>query len=271
MLFLLLTSDDSYWWDTTTDEFTTQPSSSSSGDFLESSLEDLATSEDSKDDQYSELLSERIADQYERRLFRATTPQPPGYNNNYRLPGRVLYTPQPIRRCSSQLSEPYSPHPRRRNRSMSVSHNSNNSLDFHQLHMAVSDMQINLAPKLANVLTKSQSVNNGKCGTCNNEAHTTIIDSLKLVYKGIQNICTALLDEEQFAKPDFALNGESELLSNNKEPDNLEKKFYLNGKQSEDDYFDKEFFVTETFGPKQWVNDKGYNGQYLTGRQETTL
>eukprot|EP00794_Sanderia_malayensis_P009987 gene9987-11008_t len=112
---------------------------------------------------------------------------------------RLLSTPQPIRRSVSQMSEPYSPHPRRRYNSISGERNQLVG-GYESLQIAVSDMQVNIAPKLASVLSESAT---GSRADCSDEDHVMIVDSLKLVYRGIQTICTALLDEKQFARPEF--------------------------------------------------------------------
>ena len=62
-------------------------------------------------------------------------------------------------------------------------------------------MQINIAPKLESIIKQSFSAP-GDHG-CDVGSHNDIVDALKLVYGGIQNICTALLDENQFAQPEF--------------------------------------------------------------------
>lgn len=219
-------SDDSYWWDSTTDSFAPKSPSSSSADFPFSGSDQNPLSDGSSDysGNFCDTL-DRIAESYETNK-RTLTPQPQKiYKSSMNT---EIYTPQPIRRACSQMAAPYSPHPGRRFRSI----NSGTQYlghDFQDLQMAVSDMQVNIAPKLASFLSRTAKGNKSKC---NDENHTVIVDSLKLVYKGIQTICSALLDENQFKQPQFdgsklaVENGTQERPESRESPD--------------DDYFDKD-------------------------------
>ena len=160
--------------------------------------------------------------------MRTLTPQPQQIYRSSR--NTEIYTPQPIRRACSQMAEPYSPHPRRRFRSI----NSGKQYlghDFQDLQMAVSDMQVNIAPRLASFLSRTAK---GSQSKCHDENHTVIVDSLKLVYKGIQTICSALLDESQFKQPHFEGN---KIAVENGVQGRPESR---NSKSPDDDYFDKD-------------------------------
>ena len=193
----------------------------------------MQTSDDSSEysRNFCETL-EQITQRYESRM-RTLTPQPQKMYNGSKYP--EMYTPQPIRRACSQMAEPYSPHPGRRFRSInSGKHHLGH--DFQDLQMAVSDMQVNIAPKLANFLSKTGK---GSQTKCNDENHTVIVDSLKLVYKGIQTICSALLDENQFKQPEF--DGSKIAVENGMQ----ERPESRESRSPDDDYFDKDVMELE--------------------------
>ena len=228
--YLIPFLDDSYWWDSTTDSFAPRSPSSSSADFPLSGSDHNPISDESSE--YSENFGatfERITERYESKI-RTLTPQPQKTCNGSR--NTEMFTPQPIRRACSQMAEPYSPHPRRRYRSFSSSKKYLGH-DFEDLQMAVSDMQVNIAPKLASFLSRTTKGNHSKC---NDENHTVIVDSLKLVYKGIQTICSALLDENQFKQPKFTVDGRKVAVENGTE----ERPESRDSKSPDDDYFDKD-------------------------------
>lgn len=114
--------------------------------------------------------------------------------------------------------------------------------------MAVSDMQVNIAPKLANFLSRTTEGNRSKC---NDENHTVIVDSLKLVYKGIQTICSALLDEDQFKQPEFVADGDKTAVENGTE----ERPESRDSRTPDDEYFDK-----DVMGLDRMSEFRGYRG-----------
>ena len=122
--------------------------------------------------------------------------------------------------------------------------------------MAVSDMQVNIAPRIASVLCGSNSTNHA---TCNDNNHTMIVDSLKLVYKGIQTICGALLDEEQFTKPNFNLKACNASVSREltRSPD--------------DYYYDKEVILKNNMEGKLWNTNRHVQPCGNKNGKETSL
>lgn len=262
-------SDDSYWWDNTTDSFAPRSPSQSSAEFPLSGSEQTAISDESSEysENYGTSLA-RITERYESNIIRTLTPQPQKmYNGSSHS---EMYTPQPIRRACSQMAEPYSPHPRRRFRSF----NSGNKYlghDFQDLQLAVSDMQVNIAPKLASFLSRTTEGNHTKC---NDENHTVIVDSLKLVYKGIQTICSALLDENQFQQPKFSAAVEGKIAVENGSQQRPESRDSIT---PDDDYYDKDVlslgWVNEIDGHKGslWGANVVKNKQIAKKGKETTL
>ena len=196
-------------------------------------------------------ILERISEKYEPKFTRIMTPQPRKLSEGPL--SHSSFTPQPIRRACSQMEEPYSPHPRRRFRSFNCGRRQF-GYDYEHLQMAVSDMQVNIAPKLANFLSRSAD---GSQSKCSDENHTVIVDSLKLVYKGIQTICSALLDEDQFKQPNFNVQGSKVAVENGMQ-DRCESR---DSKTPDDEYFDQDVMNVNRLGGRLWGANTPKNGR----------
>ena len=244
--------DDSYWWDSTTDSFAPRSHSSSSTEVPRGGSDHMPISDESSEfsANFGTIL-ERISEKYEPKFTRIMTPQPRKLSEG---PGsHSSFTPQPIRRACSQMEEPYSPHPRRRFRSFNCGRRQF-GYDYEHLQMAVSDMQVNIAPKLANFLSRSAD---GSQSKCSDENHTVIVDSLKLVYKGIQTICSALLDEDQFKQPNFNFQGSKVAVENGMQ-DRCESR---DSKTPDDEYFDQDVMNVNRLGGRLWGANTPKNGR----------
>ena len=130
-------------------------------------------------------------------------------------------------------------------------------------------MQVNIAPKLANFLS---STSKGKHPKCSDENHTVIVDSLRLVYRGIQTICSALLDKDQFKQPDFEFK-EAKIPVENGANERSES---VGSKSPDDEYFDRDVMEIARLGGiggRLWGTHSAMEirGHHVSKGKETSL